>query len=202
MSEMVTIPREVVERVLVAMRSFGVPRDEDSRRTYHGAILYLESALAAGEARPEPVAVITECEACFTPDVCQLRGTCDHYSAEWLRIAAPPQPAEQPRPALLMSDERVRQYVADYVLDADSGVHVPTEGERFMLYDAISGLSAEEADPPQPAEPSDAMVERANRAFHAVLFADDVRDLTVVEIRNNAMRAALLAAVGSGGSGA
>ena len=35
----------------------------------------------------EAVATVTECEACFTPDVCQLRGTCDHYSAERLRIA-------------------------------------------------------------------------------------------------------------------
>lgn len=33
------------------------------------------------------VATVTECEACFTPDVCQLRGTCDHYAAERLRIA-------------------------------------------------------------------------------------------------------------------
>ena len=39
----------------------------------------------------EPVASVTECEACFTPDVCQLRGTCDHYAAERLRVAAPPQ---------------------------------------------------------------------------------------------------------------
>ena len=36
----------------------------------------------------QPVATVTECEACFTPDVCQLRGTCDHYSAERLRVAA------------------------------------------------------------------------------------------------------------------
>ena len=34
------------------------------------------------------VATVTECEACFTPDVCQLRGTCDHYRAELLRVAA------------------------------------------------------------------------------------------------------------------
>ncbi len=34
------------------------------------------------------IATVTECEACFTPDVCQLRGTCDHYAAEQLRIAA------------------------------------------------------------------------------------------------------------------
>ena len=34
-----------------------------------------------------PVATVSECEACFTPDVCQLRGTCDHYAAEQLRVA-------------------------------------------------------------------------------------------------------------------
>lgn len=51
----------------------------------HGAML----AAALAE-QPQPVAVVTECEACFTPDVCQLRGTCDHYSAEWLRVAPPP----------------------------------------------------------------------------------------------------------------
>lgn len=41
--------------------------------------------------RPAPeraIATVTECEACFTPDVCQLRGTCDHYRAELLRVAA------------------------------------------------------------------------------------------------------------------
>jgi len=40
-----------------------------------------------GPRQIETVATVTECEACFTPDVCQLRGTCDHYSAERLRIA-------------------------------------------------------------------------------------------------------------------
>ncbi len=37
-------------------------------------------------ALPEPVAIVTECEACFTPDVCGLRGKCDHYAATQLRI--------------------------------------------------------------------------------------------------------------------
>lgn len=40
-----------------------------------------------GPAPSATVATVTECEACFTPDVCQLRGTCDHYAAEQLRIA-------------------------------------------------------------------------------------------------------------------
>ena len=42
------------------------------------------------EQEQEPVATVTECEACFTPDVCRLRGTCDHYSAQKLRVAHPP----------------------------------------------------------------------------------------------------------------
>lgn len=33
------------------------------------------------------VATVSECEACFTPDVCRLRGTCDHYAASKLRVA-------------------------------------------------------------------------------------------------------------------
>ena len=49
-------------------------------------------ALRAALAQQEqgPVATVTECEACFTPDVCRLRGTCDHYSAQKLRVAHPP----------------------------------------------------------------------------------------------------------------
>ena len=54
----------------------------------------------------EPVASVTECEACFTPDVCQLRGTCDHYAAERLRVAAPPQ--REP-----LTDEQVYEGWAD-----------------------------------------------------------------------------------------
>ena len=49
----------------------------------------------------EAVATVSECEACFTPDACRLRGTCDHYAASKLRIAAAPSapaPAEVPMP--------------------------------------------------------------------------------------------------------
>ena len=49
------------------------------------------AALAAREGEPA-VAVISECEACFTPDVCQLRGKCDYYAADRLRVAAAPTP--------------------------------------------------------------------------------------------------------------
>ena len=57
-------------------------------------IVRTRAALATQPAQPETV---TECEACFTPDVCQLRGTCDHYSAQKLRVAA--QPAQPTVPA-------------------------------------------------------------------------------------------------------
>ena len=42
-----------------------------------------------------PVASVTECEACFTPDACQLRGKCDHYAAEQLRVAKRTDPLVQ-----------------------------------------------------------------------------------------------------------
>ena len=53
-------------------------------------------AAVPAPAQPAEMATVTECEACFTPDVCQLRGTCDHYSAERLRVtkAAPVPPAQ------------------------------------------------------------------------------------------------------------
>jgi hypothetical protein len=74
----------------------------------------LRAALAASEVQAEPgaVATVTECEACFTPDVCRLRGTCDHYAAERLRIAAHPPATEQPAPALA-SAPRVPQDLQD-----------------------------------------------------------------------------------------
>lgn len=61
------------------------------------------------------VAVVTECEACFTPDVCQLRGTCDHYRAELLRIAARECPPQEPNPYahLLTTEALWGLYVED-----------------------------------------------------------------------------------------
>lgn len=47
----------------------------------------------AAEAKAAPtVACITECEACLTPDACRLRGKCDHYAAEQLRVSKPAAP--------------------------------------------------------------------------------------------------------------
>lgn len=68
----------------------------DQRETAASAV---GAPLDCGAGRPVPeraVAVVAECEACFTPDVCQLRGTCDHYRAELLRIAARAQPQQVP----------------------------------------------------------------------------------------------------------
>lgn len=46
----------------------------------------LKAQDAAWPAVAPTVACITECEACFTPDACQLRGKCDYYTAEQLRV--------------------------------------------------------------------------------------------------------------------
>lgn len=48
----------------------------------------LRTALSQPPSAPGAVPTVTECEACFTPDVCQLRGTCDHYAAKRLRVSA------------------------------------------------------------------------------------------------------------------
>ncbi len=65
------------------------------------------------------VAVVTECEACFTPDVCQLRGTCDHYRAELLRIAASALPPQ-----------------------------VPNEYGHMLTTEALWGMYVEDGEPP------------------------------------------------------
>ena len=61
------------------------------------------------------VATVTECEACFTPDVCRLRGTCDHYRAELLRIVAREMPPQEPNPYahLLTTEALWGLYVED-----------------------------------------------------------------------------------------
>ena len=67
-----------------------------------------------------PVAHVSECEACFTPDVCQLRGTCDHYSAERLRVAkqdaaaaTDPEPAQRPGDLLAWGSQAVLDVAAE-----------------------------------------------------------------------------------------
>lgn len=71
---------------------------------------------SVGRLEPErAVAVVTECEACFTPDVCQLRGTCDHYRAELIRIVARALPQQVPNEHghLLTPQELWSMYVED-----------------------------------------------------------------------------------------
>ena len=69
----------------------------DAMQVHQYALRYADAVVAAQSRQAaQPVATITECEACFTPDVCRLRGKCDHYSAEQVRVAAQPQQAAQP----------------------------------------------------------------------------------------------------------
>jgi hypothetical protein len=81
-------------------------------------------ALALHDAQPvrEP-ATITECEACFTPDVCQLRGTCDYYSAERIRVAATPAPDRVPLTA---------EQVASIVREASQGSAIRRDGTTSL----------------------------------------------------------------------
>ena len=91
----------------------------------------------------EPVAHVSECEACFTPDACQLRGTCDHYAAEKLRIAAAPHPAparvpltdeqimdivDKERARVLMNEARVAYRVAR-AIEAAHGIKENNSGQ-------------------------------------------------------------------------
>ncbi len=61
-------------------------------------------------------------------------------AANMLRGASPAAPA-----ALLLTEEQIDAYIADYALEYDDGTHTPTEAERFLLKDAIMGLTAEHA---------------------------------------------------------
>jgi hypothetical protein len=65
-------------------------------------------------------ATITECEACFTPDVCQLRGTCDYYSAERIRVAASPAPDRALQFALALVD--IMDGMEDHDIQAHTGL--------------------------------------------------------------------------------
>jgi len=65
-------------------------------RTYKETPLYAAPVQPVPAAQAEQPATITECEACFTPDVCQLRGKCDHYAAERIRVQKAERPAKPP----------------------------------------------------------------------------------------------------------
>ena len=113
----ITLPRATVEQALEALApwmdsdhtvqhaayhalrtALAKQRLTDAQQEMERSIESLKAALAQQAEPVEPVATVTECEACFTPDVCQLRGTCDYYTASQMRIAAPPQQAEPVEP--------------------------------------------------------------------------------------------------------
>jgi len=50
------------------------------------------------------------------------------------------EPVKRDLPAI---DKAIKDYLEDYELRADEGSHTPTDGERFLIYDAISGLLSE-----------------------------------------------------------
>ena len=92
----ITIDRAIVEQALEEVEHLHRTGDTQVFDLCYAPELIpaLRAALAQQAEPVEPVATVTECEACFTPDVCQLRGTCDYYTASQMRIAAPPQQAE------------------------------------------------------------------------------------------------------------
>lgn len=97
---------------------------DDEMRAFDDAIKgWGTSPPAAPQPEAQPVAVVTECEACFTPDVCQLRGKCDHYSTDWLRVALA---AEQPQPEAVsewrmvpVEPTKAMLAAADKIMDCD-----------------------------------------------------------------------------------
>lgn len=119
---------------------------------------------AAPQPEAQPVAVVTECEACFTPDVCQLRGKCDHYSTDWLRVAPPPAAPQAEAPsqfargidaAARFVEKRLADYDAEHgSTDSDTGAReYPGTGDEYVcelaeIAEAIRGLA------PPPAAPA------------------------------------------------
>ena len=103
----------------------------------------------------EPVATITECEACFTPDVCRLRGTCDYYDAKKVRVVAlatdeeladcgllseleppPAQPAQRAEPVPLTDEQKailrivLTHYLGDPRVDCLRPLAAATQGSK------------------------------------------------------------------------
>jgi hypothetical protein len=111
-----------------------------------GAAMPNERPVEQPVVRPVPeraVATVTECEACFTPDVCQLRGTCDHYSAEQLRIAARALPQPMTEGELWSWVRSVMSQGADIRCDYDNGAHKTYEHYSMRL-DVAAAERAEE----------------------------------------------------------
>lgn len=121
---------DTLEHVQAHIGRYDPPVVTTIARAMQPTIDALRAALAAEQ--PQPVAVITECEACFTPDVCQLRGTCDHYSTDWLRVAPPPAATEP-------SDAEVEAaWRAIPASHEDSRVSVITKGDVWVMLRAAA----------------------------------------------------------------
>lgn len=153
---------------------------DDEMRAFDDAIKgWAAPPPAAPQPEAQPVAVVTECEACFTPDVCQLRGKCDHYSTDWLRVAPPPA-APEPSEAEFDGLEWARKF-AEFDPPAPAEQPQPV---AWMLRSSRGDAFHAGATPPQPIdvfpwvplytapqpsapEPSEAEVEAAWRAIPA-----------------------------------
>jgi len=98
------------------MSNENTPQDECHRPAVGGPV---ERIVGRPVEQRATVATVTECEACFTPDVCRLRGTCDHYRAELLRIAARELPPQ-----------------------------VPNEHGHLLTTEALWGMYIEDGEPP------------------------------------------------------
>lgn len=136
--------RAAAQQALLALEA--VDNDEHGKTSFpatvYTAIIKLRAALAQPAVSGEPVAHVSECEACFTPDACQLRGTCDHYAAEKLRIAAAPQPAPARVP---LTDEQLWQSDEIMSLNADFGWPMETIVMFCRVIEAAHGIKAKEA---------------------------------------------------------
>jgi hypothetical protein len=136
---------------------------DDEMRAFDDAIKgWAAPPPAAPQPEAQPVAVVTECEACFTPDVCQLRGKCDHYSTDWLRVAPPP---SAPCPHIRSSgvgDHATHWCALNGPPSAPEPSRTLTQDERDV-FDAAERRSTKVVVP----EPSEAQVEAAWRAIPA-----------------------------------
>lgn len=91
------------------------------------------------------VATVSECEACFTPDACRLRGTCDHYAASKLRIAAAPSaPASDAREAF----ERWHRSQGYEISDMLSPLDLSMKALMWQAWSAATDAARESAPAP------------------------------------------------------
>ena len=142
------------------------------------------------------VATVTECEACLTPDVCRLRGTCDHYAAERLRVAAHPAPVER----VTLSDEQVLACIRSAQvgpvpmgMTLERGPYDVTEptyfAQRFARaviaeYERLSGISATPRQPLSEAQIAAVLRKASERAGFVTLEAGEPSAFMVGVVRD------------------